>query len=82
MVALRLQVLGPLGHAKLSGSYMPKVEAAFPEKAQLRVQVGEPCRTRSFLLQALMPQSRRLASPDRPLQAEPSTFLTFGACTR
>lgn len=35
---MRVQVLGPLGHAKLGGSYMPRVEAAFPEKAQLRVQ--------------------------------------------
>lgn len=37
------QVLAPLGHAKLSGSYMPRVEAAFPEKAQLRVQARMSC---------------------------------------
>ena len=37
-VRMCMQVLGPLGHAKLGGSYMPRVEAAFPEKAQLRVQ--------------------------------------------
>ncbi len=33
------KVLGPLGHPKLLATYFPKVEASFPEKHRLRVQV-------------------------------------------
>lgn len=33
------KVLGPLGHPKLTPTYFPKVEASFPEKHRLRVQV-------------------------------------------
>jgi hypothetical protein len=33
-------VLGPLGHDKLSPSYMPLVEASFPEKNRLRLQAS------------------------------------------
>lgn len=33
------QVLGALGHPKMMPTYMPTVEAAFPEKNRLRVQV-------------------------------------------
>ena len=36
------KVLGHLGHARLSATYMPNLEAAFPEKSQLRVQVHAP----------------------------------------
>lgn len=33
------KVLGPLGHDRLSPVYMPTVEASFPEKNRLRLQV-------------------------------------------
>ena len=33
------KVLGPLGHTKLMPSHFPKVEASFPEKNRMRVQV-------------------------------------------
>ena len=33
------KVLGALGHPKLLATYFPKVEASFPEKHRLRVQV-------------------------------------------
>jgi len=34
------KVLGPLGHPKLMSTYFPKMDASFPEKHRLRVQVG------------------------------------------
>ena len=34
-----VQVLGALGHPKMQPTYMPNVEAAFPEKNRLRVSV-------------------------------------------
>ena len=36
------KVLGPLGHPKLLATYFPRVEASFPEKHRLRVQVLLP----------------------------------------
>ncbi len=38
-ISICAQVLGPLGHPKMMPTYMPIVEAAFPEKNRLRVQV-------------------------------------------
>ncbi len=37
------KVLGPLGHPKLMATYLPKVEANFPEKQRLHVQVLSWC---------------------------------------